>query len=68
MNNLTPELEADLRKRINPGYVDTEGTESYERKALLDEIDRLRDALQNIRGVDHGEAYVIASEALGLVP
>lgn len=42
VNLLTPELEADLRAKINPVYVNVRGTESYERKAMMDEIDRLR--------------------------
>lgn len=39
---ITPETLATLRRRINPQYQDTIGTESYERKMLIDEIDRLR--------------------------
>lgn len=39
---LTPELEADIRSKVNPAYKDQRGTESYERDALLSEIDRLR--------------------------
>jgi hypothetical protein len=42
---LTPEFEADIRARVNPVYVDVIGTESYERAALLGEIDRLRAAI-----------------------
>lgn len=45
MNRLTPELEKDLRAKINPQYAHIKGTESHERKALLDEIDRLRAAI-----------------------
>ncbi len=45
MNTLTQELEADLRAKINPQYAHILGTESYERKAMLDEIDRLRAAI-----------------------
>lgn len=37
------ELELDIRRRVNPAYADTIGTESYERKRLLMEIDRLRE-------------------------
>lgn len=43
MRKLTQELEADLRSKIDPAYKDTRGTESYERDALLAEIDRLRE-------------------------
>jgi hypothetical protein len=43
---LTPEFEADIRARVNPVYADVIGTESYERAALLGEIDRLRAAIQ----------------------
>lgn len=42
MEGLPPELEAELRLAINPAYEDTKGTESYERKRLLGEIDKLR--------------------------
>jgi len=41
---LDPELELNLRAAINPIYEDVRGTESYERKRLLAEIDRLRGA------------------------
>lgn len=43
---LTPEFEADIRRRVNPIYVNTIGTESYERARLLGEIDRLRAAIK----------------------
>lgn len=43
---LTPEFEADIRRRVNPAYVNTIGTESYERARLLSEIDRLRAAIR----------------------
>lgn len=39
---LTPKLEAAVRGGINPAYVNTYGTASHERAALLGEIDRLR--------------------------
>jgi len=45
MNRLTEEYEHEIRRSINPKYIDTQGAESYERKALLDEIDRLRAAI-----------------------
>ena len=45
MNRLTEEYEQEIRRSINPKYIDVKGTESYERKALLDEIDRLRAAI-----------------------
>ena len=41
---LTPEFESDIRRAVNPLYVNQRGTESYERAALLGEIDRLRAA------------------------
>jgi hypothetical protein len=41
-SNFTQELERDIRSRVNPQYAHINGTESYERKAMLDEIDRLR--------------------------
>ena len=43
---LSKELEAELRAAINPAYEDVKGTESHERKQLLDEIDRLRNLLR----------------------
>lgn len=43
---IIPALDADLERQIqaaiNPQYEDMRGTESYERKRLLGEIDRLR--------------------------
>lgn len=39
---LSAELERELRAAVNPLYEDVRGTESYERKRLLGEIDRLR--------------------------
>jgi|688.fasta_scaffold395734_3 hypothetical protein len=44
-SNFTEELERDIRSRVNPQYAHINGTESYERKAMLDEIDRLRAAI-----------------------
>lgn len=43
---LTPEFEAEIRAKVNPAYADNRGTESYERGALLCEIDRLRAAIE----------------------
>lgn len=40
---LGADLERELRAAINPLYEDVRGTESYERKRLLGEIDRLRE-------------------------
>lgn len=45
MNQLTPELEKYLRAKINPRFACIQGTKSYELKAMLDEIDRLRAAI-----------------------
>lgn len=42
---LGADFERELRAMINPQYEDCRGTESYERKRLLGEIDRLRDSL-----------------------
>lgn len=39
---LDAELEHDIRSRVNPQYSHMRGTESYERRLLLGEIDRLR--------------------------
>lgn len=44
-NKLTKELEAEIRSNVNPQYKDRIGTESYERDALLQEIDILRSAI-----------------------
>lgn len=41
-NLLDADLERQIRAAINPQYEDMRGTESYERKRLLGEIDRLR--------------------------
>ena len=43
---LDAELERDIRSKINPQYEFTPGTESYERKQLICEIDRLRAAFK----------------------
>ena len=45
---LTPELEAEIRSKINEAYCHTKGTESYERKALIDEIDSLRERVRSL--------------------
>ena len=39
---LGADFEQELRAAINPIYEDVRGTESYERKRLMGEIDRLR--------------------------
>lgn len=57
---LTPELEADLRAKINPVYVNVRGTESYERKAMLDEIDRLRHFVDANKMVKQSDAAAVA--------
>jgi hypothetical protein len=33
---------SDLKSRINPAYADTPGTESFERRRCVEEIERLR--------------------------
>jgi len=45
MKKLTPDLEQELRQSIKPNYADVYGTESYERSAMLEEIDMLRAAI-----------------------
>lgn len=56
---LDAELERELRAAINPLYEDVRGTESYERKRLLGEIDRLRalcrDAYHELNCGDEGD-------------
>lgn len=49
MSKFTPEFEEAVREKVNPSYVDMRGTESYERKILLDEIDRLRQEVIDAR-------------------
>lgn len=44
---IDPAIMSDIRSRINPQYQDIIGTESYERKLLVDEIDRLNDCSAN---------------------
>lgn len=57
MTRLTPEFEADIRGRINPHYVNQRGTESYERAALLEEIDTLRQRIAELEQQrDHWKA------------
>jgi hypothetical protein len=53
-DGLSAELERELRLAINPLYEDIRGTESYERKRLLGEIDKLRDAMHD--ALEAGEA------------
>lgn len=60
---LGAEFEAELRSMINRAYEDVRGTESYERKRLLGEIDRLRAALRDIHDNPDG-ARVKAAAAL----
>lgn len=40
---------SEIKKRINPSYVEILGTESYERKWLCDTIDSLTDILEQTR-------------------
>lgn len=49
------EFEADMRRIINPVYADVRGTESYERKRFLDEIDRLRKLIPNENTLPHND-------------
>lgn len=46
---LAVELEQELRSGIDPKYEDARGTQSYERKRLLGEIDRLRERIKQHR-------------------
>jgi hypothetical protein len=69
---LTPDFEADIRTKVNPLYANQRGTESYERAALLGEIDRLRAAIQhtlddNVHLAD-GEncTLIVLKRALGI--
>ncbi len=64
VQELTPELESEYRSKINQAYCHTKGTESFERKVMFDEIDRLREcvrvlieARRGIRLFDHGSGY-----------
>jgi hypothetical protein len=43
--HISAEFEEEIRSRINPLYADVKGTESYERKRLICEIDLLREEL-----------------------
>ena len=52
---LTPEYEQELRSLIKPAYANVIGTESYERRVLLEEIDRLRGLLRGIVSSDAGK-------------
>lgn len=58
---LGADLERELRAAINPLYADVRGTESYERKRLLGEIDRLRDlcreAYHELNCGDEGDLF-----------
>lgn len=62
--------EADIRRRVNPVYADQIGTESYERKLLLDEIDRLRAevALLKFRLAESGALDPIEGRTLASIP
>lgn len=58
---LDAELERGLRAAVNPLYEDVRGTESYERKRLLGEIDRLRalcrEAYHELNCGDEGDVH-----------
>lgn len=58
---LGADLERELRAAINPLYADVRGTESYERKRLLGEIDRLRElcreAYHELNCGDEGDVF-----------
>jgi hypothetical protein len=51
MNLFTPDFEAEARQSINPIFVDVIGAESWARKIMLDEIDRLRLELEHEKEV-----------------
>lgn len=60
---LDADLERELRARINPIYEDVRGTESFERKRMLGEIDRLRAALRiSTNGLRHCANWNIREE------
>jgi hypothetical protein len=64
--------EARIRESINPAYAHIKGTESYERRELVEEIDSLRtllcayvqDESRFLRG--EGEPYGSISTDLGI--
>jgi len=64
-------LEQELRSAINPKYEDVRGTESYERKRLLGEIDRLRNRVTQQSGAlatsENGEVAQLHA-ASGMLP
>lgn len=58
---------SEIKKRINPSYVEILGTESYERKWLCDTIDSLTDILEQTRRENKAQLAELhaISEALG---
>ena len=54
--NFTPEFERAMRDRINPAYAEIQGTESWQRRIFLEEIDRLRGELATLKDFAHEEA------------
>lgn len=66
----TDSLRAELRARINPIYQNQIGTESWERKILLDEIDRLAEDNAKMKatlaewGINAGPPIIIRTEDL----
>jgi hypothetical protein len=66
----TPEYEAMVRRRISPKYIDTIGTESYERAILVAVIDELRAKLA-LRAKpkplpDDGDPFMLETMALAV--
>ena len=53
---------AEIKSRINPAYAEWRGTESYERRQLCDEIERLQAVVQHEKDV--AEAYKAEADAL----
>lgn len=41
----------EIKRRINPAYADVVGTESYERKRLVEEIERLHTVNEDLRAL-----------------
>jgi len=70
-DELTPEIEAEIRAKVNPAYAHRRGTESWERRVLLAEIDRLRAAqgwisvVERLPDATHRDVEVLVALANG---
>jgi prefoldin subunit 5 len=60
----------DIKSRINPAYADTIGTESYERRMLVEEIESLRQRVEELKQAQSvcGICARNIDEASGIVP